>query len=96
MGILGIFKRRAKNLTADERRSALLKNGRMTDGTIIDSEINGDGDEVIYFIYTINGVDFESSDRLTEIQRLDRVSYAPGAKVSIRFDTRNHGNAIVV
>ncbi len=96
MGILGIFKRRAKTPTDEERRNVLLKNGRLTEGTIIDAEVNELGEEIIYFVYCINGVDFESSDRLTAQQRLDRISYAPGAKIGIRYETRNHGNAIVV
>jgi hypothetical protein len=96
MGIFAIFRRRPKRLSEEERRSSLLKNGRLTEGTIIDSEITGDGDEIVYFVYSIHGADFEASDRLTEEQRLDRLSYAPGAKVGIRFDTKNHGNAIIV
>lgn len=95
MGILGIFKRRKKSVSDDERRAALLKNGRLTDGTIIDTEINGD-DEIAYFTYSVAGTDFESSERLTGEQRADRIRYAPGAKVGVRYDTKSPGNAIIV
>ncbi|MFN2501960.1 MAG: hypothetical protein ABR530_08115 [Pyrinomonadaceae bacterium] len=79
---------------ADRRRS-LLANGRITDGVILDCETNADGDEIAIYLYTLNGVDFESSDILTEEQRRDRVRYAPGAKVGIRYDPKNQGNSIV-
>jgi hypothetical protein len=96
MGIFAIFKRRRNGPSADERRAALLRSGRLTEGTIIDAELTPDGDEIVFFVYTINGVDYESSERLTDEQRRDPLSYAPGAKVGVRFETKNHGNAIIV
>ena len=77
------------------RRQFLLESGRITDGVILDSEINEAGEEVIFFLYSLNGVDFESSDILTEDQRLDQAKYAPGARVGIRYDPKNQGNSIV-
>ncbi len=77
------------------RRRFLLANGRITDGVILDSQMTAAGDEVVYYMYTLNGVDFESSDVLTFEQRQDRVRYAPGARVGIRYDQRNQGNSIV-
>lgn len=95
MGLLGIFKRRRKPLSDGERRAALLADGRLTDGTIIDTAIEGD-DEVAFFTYSVAGTDFESSERLTIEQRNDPIRYAPGAKVGVRYDKKNHGNAIIV
>jgi hypothetical protein len=86
---------RRKRADPSERRRLLLANGRITDGVILDSEINNEGDEVVIYLYTLNGVDFESSDILTDDQRLDRAKYAPGAHVGIRYDSRNQGNSIV-
>jgi hypothetical protein len=86
---------RRKKPDPNARRRFLLANGRITDGVIIDSEVAGDGEEVIYYMYTLNGVDLESSDVLTFEQRQDRVKYAPGAKVGIRYDQKNQGNSIV-
>ena len=94
MGLIDKLLRR-KGPDANTRRSLLLANGRITDGVIIDSEINEDGAEIIFYTYTLNGVDFESSDLLTDEQRRDRIKYAPGAKVGIRYDQRNQGNSIV-
>ena len=94
MGIIDKILRRKKP-DPDARRRFLMANGRITDGVIIDSEINAAGEEVVFYSYTLNGVDFESSDILTAEQRQDRISYAPGARVGIRYDQRNQGNSIV-
>jgi hypothetical protein len=91
MGLLERL-RRKKEPTEAERRAFLLANGRITEGVILDSDII-DGHEVVYYLYTLNGVDFESSERLTPEQRLDRVKYAPGQKINVRFDQRNQGNS---
>jgi len=94
MGLIDKILRR-KPHDPNARRRSLLANGRITDGVIIDTEINAAGDEVVLFTYTLNGVDFEASEILTEEQRLDRLKYAPGARVGIRYHPKNQGNAIV-
>ena len=88
-----IFRR--KKPDANERRRLLLAHGRITDGVILDSDINADGEEIVFFLYTLNGVDFESSDILTFEQRQYPIKYAPGARVGVRYDPRNQGNSIV-
>jgi hypothetical protein len=94
MGLIDKLLRR-KPVDPSERRSFLLTSGRITDGIILDTEINASGDEIVFYLYTLNGVDFESSDILTNGQRQDRIKYAPGAKVGIRYDPKNQGNSIV-
>lgn len=96
MGLFDFLKRKKKTHTASERRDFLLKHGRITEGTIIDSETTSNGDEIVYYFYTIHGVDFESSETLNEEQKMTPLNYAPGAKVSIRYDRQNHGNSILV
>lgn len=91
MGLLDKL-RRKKEPTEEERRAHLRAHGRITEGVILDSDII-DGSEVVYYLYTLNGVDFESSERLTDEQRRDQVKYAPGQKINVRFDTRNQGNS---
>ena len=71
----------------------MLENGRITDGTIIDTKIDSDGREL--FVYTLNGVDFESADVLTAEQKQRAGDYVPGAKVGIRFDPKNQYNSII-
>jgi len=95
MGIFDIFKRKKNEIPEMSRKEFLLKHGRITEGTILDTETAANGDEIAYYFYTINGVDFESSDVLDERQRKSPAKYAPGAKVSIRFDPKNHGNSVL-
>jgi len=94
MGLIDKLLRR-KRVDPNARRRFLLASGRITDGVIIDSDVNPEGEEVVVYTYTLNGVDFESADILTFEQRQDRVRYAPGAKVGVRYDQRNQGNSIV-
>jgi hypothetical protein len=96
MGILSLFKRKKKRDVFAERRAFLLAHGRITDGRIIDTEINGRGDEIVFYLYTLNGVDFESSELLSDDQRRDPLKYAPGAKVGVRYDPKNQGNSMLV
>lgn len=93
MGIFSFLSRREKPDSAEGRRERLLTHGRITDGVITDNEINADGGEVVFYVYTLNGVDFESSELLTAEQRRDPLKYAPGAKVAIRYDSNNQGNS---
>ena len=84
-----------KPFDPEARRRVLLANGRITDGVILETGINPSGEEIVFFLYTLNGVDFESSEVLTAEQRANPAKYAPGAKVGIRYDQRNQGNSIV-
>lgn len=95
MGIFDFFRKKKEVDLEKQRREKLLQNGRITDGTIIDSETTAEG-EVVYYYYSIHGVDFESSEILTDEQRLDPLKYAPGAKVGVRFDPKQHGNSILI
>ena len=96
MGILKLFKNNKKRDFIAERREHLLVHGRICDGRIIDSETNGRGDEIVFYLYTLNGVDFESSELLSDEQRSDPLKYAPGAKVGVRYDPKNQGNSMLV
>lgn len=96
MGLLDKLRRKKDAPNNSSRREMLLKNGRITEGTILDGEISDSGDEIVFYIYVVNGVDFESSDVLNDEQKAVSIKYAPGAKVSIRFDPKNHGNCVLV
>ena len=96
MGLLNLFKRKEVPLSNGERIEHLLTNGRITDGVIIDTETTPSGDEIVFFIYTLNGVDFESSELLNEEKKSDPLKYAPGAKVAVRYDPKNQGNSTLV
>lgn len=94
MGLLDRFRKKTQ-LTDEERRVALLATGRITEGIIVDTESTADS-EIVFYVYSLNGVDFESSQLLSDEQRRDLLKYAPGAKVSIRYDPKNQGNSILV
>jgi len=96
MGLFDIFKGKKQIATEESRREFLMLNGRITDGKITDSETTAEGKELVYYIYSIQGVDFESLEILTEEQMQTPLQYAPGAKVGIRFDPKNHGNSMLV
>jgi len=73
----------------------LLEKGRLTEGVIIDNSHTPEGGEIVFYVYSLNGVDFESSELLSEEQRRDPLKYAPGARVNVRYDPKNQGNSIL-
>ena len=97
MGFFDRFRKKEEKIDLNAQRIEFLReNGRITDGTIIDTETLENGDEIAYYFYSVQGVDFESSEILTAEQRNDGVKYAPGAKIGVKFDPRNHANSILV
>lgn len=96
MGLFSFFKKKENIDPMEARKAFLLEHGRITDGRIIDSIQKSSGEEVVFYIYTLNGVDFESSEILTEEQLANPVLYAPGAKVGVRYDPKNQGNSMLV
>lgn len=96
MGIFSHFKKKKTASLEALRIEKLRENGRITEGIIIDSETSERGEEIVFYIYSVQGVDFESSEILSEEKLLDPLKYAPGAKVGVRFDPKNHGNSMLV
>lgn len=78
-----------------KRRMMLSQFGRITEGTILEERPDRNN-EFVYFIYSANGADYESSDKLTSEQKADGARYAPGAKVTVRYDPAQPGNSILV
>ena len=96
MGIRDIFRRRKTDDEA-ERRTALLRMGRITEGSIFDVITDDAGGIThIFYNYEINGVEYESSQLLDTNQRLRSGDYFPGARVTVRFNPRQPGNSVVV
>ena len=95
MGLFGFFNKNSKEDPEIARRRFLMEHGRITDGRILDTILNDRSQEVAFYTYTLNGVDFESSELLTEEQRRDPLKYAPGAKIGVRYDPRNQGNSML-
>jgi hypothetical protein len=96
MGIRNIFKRRKTDGEA-ERRTALLRTGRITEGSIFDIITDEAGTIThVFYNYEINGVEYESSQLLDTDQRLRSGDYFPGARVTVRFNPHQPGNSLVV
>ncbi len=96
MGFFSFLTKKDEKRLMQERRDFLIKSGRICDGVIIDSETDENGNEIVIYHYNIHGVEFESSEILTEEQMKNSIKYAPGASVGVRFDPKNHGNSILV
>ena len=95
MGILDLFRRKNGRDPEEERREFLKSHGRITDGRIVDSEVHRNGREGVFYRYTLNGVDFESSEILSEEQCREPLKYAPGSKIGILYDPKNQGNSML-
>ena len=94
MGLFDFFKR--DKMDPELKRRMLLKQfGRIVEGTILE-ERSDRNIEFVYFIYNVNGAEFESSDKLTPEQLSDGARYAPGAKVTVRYDPAQPGNSIII
>ena len=96
MRLLDIFKRKKSDGEA-ERRTTLLRAGRITEGSIFDVITDEAGDIThVFYNYEINGVEYESSQTLDDVQRSRSADYFPGARVTVRFNPRQPGNSLVV
>jgi hypothetical protein len=96
MGLLDLFKRKKTDGEA-ERRTTLLRAGRITEGSIFDVITDEAGDIThVFYNYEINGVEYESSQLLDTDQRMHPGDYFPGARVTVRFNPRQPGNSLVV
>lgn len=95
MSFLDRFRKKPEDESS--RIARLSKTGRMADGKIIDAVSDNDGriTEVIY-TYMLAGVQYESSQTLSELQQQRSHDYAPGKQIVVRYDPRQPANSIVV
>jgi hypothetical protein len=93
------FLDRFRKKTEDEasRISRLSKTGRMADGSIIDAVSNTAGQIIqVTYTYTLAGVQYESSQALSDLQQQRQLDYAPGKQIIVRYDPKQPANSIVV
>ena len=95
MSFLDRFRRRTEDEAS--RIARLSKTGRMADGSIIDAVSDRDGKitEVTY-TYMLAGVQYESSQALSEVQQQHYTDYSPGKQIIVRYDPRQPANSIVM
>jgi hypothetical protein len=93
MSFLNFFRRPKK----PSHPTALLKTGRIIDGTVIDVTMDDSGHIThVFYSYIIAGVEYESSQELDADQRSRQANYTPGSRIVIRYDPRQPINSIVV
>ncbi len=69
----------------------------MADGRIIDAISDNDGHITqVTYTYVLAGVQYESSQALSDLQQARSHDYAPGKQIVIRYDPRRPANSIVV
>jgi len=84
-----------------QRRERITQKGRITDGNIIDvQEINLNGRgwaQMLIYQYDVAGVTYEASQDITYLRhRVDLHSCRLGLATSVKYDTSNPGDSIVV
>ena len=93
------FLDRVRKKTEDEasRIARLSRTGRMVDGKILDAVSASDGRIIeVTYSYMLAGVQYESSQALSELQQQRSSDYAPGKQIVVRYDPRSPANSIVV
>lgn len=84
-----------------ERREWLNQVGRITDGTVIDvQEVQPNGHRratMVIYQYDVAGVSYEASQDVTYLRQLINLhSCRLGVPTSVRYDSQNPGNSIVI
>jgi len=96
---------RRKPKTAEElereRRGWLNTVGRITDGTVIDvQEISNHGQRdatMLIYQYDVAGVSYEASQDVTYLRQwINLHSCRLGLPTSVKYDSRNPGNSMVI
>jgi len=95
MSLLDRF-RRKKEDPEIARRALLLRAGRLGDATVLGTDVDGDGNTMLSYSYSIGGVDYQAVQRLDAEQRLRTHDYLPGATVVLRYDPHSPANSFVV
>lgn len=73
----------------------LVQFGRVTEGRVLDSQLDDSGLTIIFYRYNIANVDYETSQKLTADQLHRGQLYVPGASITVRYDPKNPGSSIV-
>ena len=95
MSFLDRFRKRTEDEAS--RSARLSKTGRMVDGKIIDAVSDDDGRILtVNYTYEIAGVQYESSQALSDLQQQRPHDYAPGKQIVVRYEPRRPANSIVV
>ena len=95
MSFLDRFRKKSEDEAS--RIARLSKRGRMADGKILDAVSDNDGKITqVTYSYELAGVQYESSQELSQQQQQRQNDYAPGRNIIVRYDPRQPANSIVV
>ena len=95
MSFLARFRREREDPEV-ARRALLLRAGRIGEATVLDTDLDGDGNAMLSYSYTVGGVDYQAFQRLDAEQLLRENDYLPGSRVALRYDPRRPANSFVV
>jgi hypothetical protein len=95
MSLLARFRRKKEDPEV-ARRALLLRAGRLGEATVLGTDVDGDGNAMLSYSYTIGGVDYQAFQRQDADQLLRKSDYLPGARVALRYDPRRPANSFVV
>lgn len=84
-----------------DRRTWLSRSGRLTIGTALDVQDSRDQNDhlvqLLIYRYEIAGVAYDASQDVTHLRQfIDVNSCRRGLPVSVKYDTHNPGNSIVI
>lgn len=95
MSFLARFRRKKEDPEV-ARRALLLRAGRLGEATILGTDVDGDGNAMLSYTYTVGGVNYQAFQRQDAEQLLRENEYLPGASVALRYDPRSPANSFVV
>ena len=95
MSLLARFRRKKEDPEV-ARRGLLLRAGRLGDATVLGTDVDGDGNTMLSYSYTIGGVDYQAFQRLDAEQLLRTHDYLPGTTVVLRYDPHSPANSFIV
>lgn len=93
--------RKASEQAERDRRDRLSVLGRISDGTVYDVQESTDSAghlvQLLMYSYDVAGVSYEASQDITYLrQYVDVHSCRLGLPASVKYDTQNPGNSIVI
>ena len=96
MSLLARFRRKKEDDPEVSRRALLLRAGRLGEATVLGTDVDGDGNAMLSYSYTIGGVDYQAFQCQDPDQLSRKNDYLPGARVALRYDPRRPANSFVV
>jgi hypothetical protein len=94
MSFLARFRRKQEDPEI-ARRALLLRAGRLGEAAVLGTDVDGDGNTMLSYSYTIGGVDYQAFQRLDAEQLLRTNDFLPGSSVTLRYDPRRPANSFV-